>query len=186
MVCGEAFDSKADSQVSISDVTKGTCVITISSGEYPTRDGKSSPTLLLLTQPSKAGETLEDFVHGFTNSPRYAGAKPIQGLPCPVKACLAFEIVTDKLYGEEGGAHLLVVAFASEQPDYPGLRLERPSTLPKPQKSDAPQILRPGEVLRRFDGTLYTFAALDANADIYSRSRADFEDLLKSMVVDSK
>jgi hypothetical protein len=99
---------------------------------------------------------------------------------------LEFEIVTDKMYSKEGGAHLLVVAFASEQPDYPGLRLERLSPLPNLQKSDATQVLRPGEVLRRFDGTLYTFAALDANADIYARSRNDFEDLLKSIVVDSK
>jgi hypothetical protein len=185
-VCGEAFDSEVDSPIDISDVAKGTCVATISSGEYPTRDGKSSPSLLLLTQPAKPGETLESFARGRLAGPRYASAKPIQGLPCPVKVCLAYEIITDKIYSGEGGAHLLVVAFASEQPDYPGLRIERPSPMPKPQKSDAPQFLRPGEVLRRFDGTLYIFAALDANADIYSRARVDFEDLLKSMVVDSK
>jgi hypothetical protein len=185
-VCGEAFDSKADSPIDIPDVTKGTCVATISSGEYPTRDGKSSPTLLLLTQPSKPDQTLETFVQGLISNPRYAGAKPIQGLPCPVKACLAFEIITDKIYAKEGGAHLLVVAFASEQPDYPGLRLESPSPLPKPTSAGGPQVLRPGETLERFDGTLYSFVALDANADIYARSRADFEGLLKSMVVDSK
>jgi hypothetical protein len=185
-VCGEAFDSRADSPIDIADVAKGTCVATISSGEYPARDGKSSPSLLLLTQPAKPGETLESFARGRLAGPRYATAKPIQGLPCPVKACLEFEIVTDKMYSKEGGAHLLVVAFASEQPDYPGLRLERLSPLPNLQKSDATQVLRPGEVLRRFDGTLYTFAALDANADIYARSRNDFEDLLKSIVVDSK
>jgi hypothetical protein len=186
MICGEAFDSKADSPIDISDVTKGTCAVTISGDEYPTRDGKSSPSLLLLTRPSKPDETLESFVQGLTSDPKYAGAKPIQGLPCPVRVCLAFEIITDKIYSEKGGAHVLVVAFASEQPEYPGLHLERPLPLPTIQKSNVPQILRPGETLRRFDGTLYTFAALDANADIYARSRTDFENLLKSMVVDSK
>ena len=36
------------------------------------------------------------------------------------------EIITDKLYSKEGGAHLLAVAFASEQPTYPGLRFLKP------------------------------------------------------------
>jgi hypothetical protein len=41
-------------------------------------------------------------------------------------------------------------------------------------------------VLQRFSGPLYTFVALDANQDIYPHARADLDNLLESLVIDSK
>ena len=97
------------------------------------------------------------------------------------------KIITDKLYSKEGGAHLLAVAFASEQPTYPGLRFESPRPLPKTGgNSNSPQFFRPDNTQQRFEGTIYTFLALDANEDIYVSSRADFDALVHSMVIDSK
>jgi len=184
-VCGESFLSDGDWHIDISDVAKGSCVVQVTPGSYPTRLGRSSPTLLLFTQTPRPSETLDAFRQRLMSNPSYAGARPIAGLPCPVTSCFAYEIVTDKMYGKEGGAHLLAVIFASDQPAYPGLRLERPEALPT-KPGEAPQFFAANDRLLRFDGPLYTFAALDANADIYQRSRADFEALLKSMVIDSK
>lgn len=186
-VCGESFLVKPTSQIDITDVVKGTCVATITPGKYPTRHGASSPSLLVFTQTAKPGQTLDEFLHGLLADPKYASAKPVEGIACPVSACLAYEIVTNKLYGAEGGAHLLAVAFASEQPNYPGLRFESPRPLPKGDGgSNSPQFYRPNDVLQRFQGQVYTFLALDANQDIYAPSRADFDALLHSMVIDSK
>ena len=42
------------------------------------------------------------------------------------------------------------------------------------------------ETPQRFEGPLYTFVTLDANQDIYPRARIDFDDLLKSLIVDAK
>jgi hypothetical protein len=120
-------------------------------------------------------------------NPRYAGKTPLTGVPCPVANCLSFEIITDKLYKSEGGAHLIAVFFQSDQPTYPGLRFETPQPLPRaPSGSSEPTFYRADETLQRFNGPLYTFVALDANQDIYSHARAEFDDLLKSLVIDSK
>jgi hypothetical protein len=99
-----------------------------------------------------------------------------------VAICLSSEIITNKLYKSAGGAHLLAVFFQSAQPADPGLRFETPQPLPKASNNST----QPEETPQRFDGTLYTFVTLDANQDIYPRARADFDDLLKSIVADSK
>jgi hypothetical protein len=186
-VCGESFTTKATSPVNINDVSKGSCAVTITSEKYPTRDGSATATLLVLTQIPREAESLEAYSQRMLKDSRYAGKTPLTGVPCPVTTCLAFEIITDKLYKSEGGAHLLAVFFQSEQPAYPGLRFETPQPLPKaPSNSSEPTFYRAEETLQRFNGPLYTFVALDANQDIYARSRVEFDDLLKSMIVDSK
>jgi hypothetical protein len=186
-LCGESFTTKPTSPVDISDVSKGSCAVTITSEKYPTRDGAATATLLVLTQTPSEGESLEAYSQCMLKNPCYAGKTPLTGVPCPVATCLAFEIITDKLYKGEGGAHLIAVFFQSEQPAYPGLRFETPQPLPMAtNKSAEPTFFRPQETLQRFSGTLYTFVALDANQDIYTRSYVEFDDLLKSLIVDSK
>ena len=186
-MCGESFTTKATSPVNINDVSKGSCVVTITSEKYPTRDGSATATLLVLTQIPSEGESLEAYSQRMLKNPRYAGKTPLTGVPCPVANCLSFEIITDKLYKSEGGAHLIAVFFQSDQPTYPGLRFETPQPLPRaPSGSSEPTFYRADETLQRFNGPLYTFVALDANQDIYSHARAEFDDLLKSLVIDSK
>ena len=194
-LCGESFTTKASAHVTLTDVLDGTCALTIDTETYPSRYGPSSASLLLLTQIARPGESLEAFSQrmmkvfsqGKVKDPSHADKTSLAGIQCPVATCLSFEIITDKLYKSEGGAHLLAVIFQSEQPAYPGLRFETPHPLPKVSKNSSdPAIFRPEETLQRFNGTLYTLVTLDANHDIYTRSRTDFDDLLKSLVVDSK
>jgi hypothetical protein len=186
-LCGESFTTGPTSTVNIGDAANGSCAVTIETEKYPDRHGFSSASLLVLTQIAKPDESLEAYSERMLKDSRYASRTPLTGIKCPVASCIAFEIVTDKLYKDEGGAHLLAVLYQSEQPAYQGLRFETPQPLPKPaKKSDKPAFFRPEESLQRFNGTLYTFIALDANQDIYARSRADFDELLKSLVVDSK
>jgi tetratricopeptide (TPR) repeat protein len=186
-VCGESFTAKANSPVSINDVSKGSCTVIVTSEKYSTRDGYATASLLVLTQMPREAESLEAYSQRMLNNPRYADKTPLTGVPCPVATCLAFEIITDKLYKSEGGAHLLAVFFQSDQPAYPGLRFETPQPLPKaPSGSGQPTFFTAKETPQRFNGPLYTFVALDANQDIYPRSRNEFDDLMKSLVVDSK
>jgi hypothetical protein len=186
-VCGESFTTKNSSPIDISDVTKGSCSVVITSDAYPNRHGSSTASLLVLTQPAKPDESLDAFAQRLLSNPRYANKVRISGVPCPVASCLSFEIITNKLYASEGGAHLLAVVFQSEQPAYPGLRYESPQPLPKtPDASGQPTFFRPPDIPQRFPGTLYTFVALDSNQDIYSHSRVDFDKLMNSFMVDSK
>jgi hypothetical protein len=196
-LCGESFATRSTSHLTVGDVSHATCAVTIDSEDYPSRYGPSTASLLFLTQAAKPGESLEAFsqrvLEAFTQrkvkDPRQADKTPLTGIQCPVATCLSFEIVTNKLYKAEGGAHLLAVFFQSEQPAYPGLRFETPQPPPKSPstaRSREPSPFRTDEVLQRFNGTLYSFVTLDANQDIYPRARADFDELLKSLVIDSK
>jgi hypothetical protein len=191
-VCGESFIVKPTFHLNVADVVHGTCIVTIDTEQYPSRYGPSSGSLLLLTQAARQGESLSAFarriLQAFTQNvvkdPSEGSTAPLDGIHCPVTTCQSFEISTKKLYKSEGGAHLIAVFFQAEQPDYPGLRFETPKPLPKvsPDKTAA----APEEAPQRFEGPLYTFVTLDANQDIYARARVDFDDLLKSLIVDAK
>jgi hypothetical protein len=186
-LCGESFQIPASLPIGVSDPKDGACVVNIQSDPFPSHGGSSTATYMLLTQRAKSAQSLDDFAHGFLSLAPYNTGKPIDGLPCPVARCLAFEIVTSAIYAPDGGGHLIAVFFASEEPDYPGLRLETPQGLPKPDKgTNQPVYYRPGQFLVRYSGALYTFAALDANADIYSKVRPGFDALLKSLIIDTK
>jgi hypothetical protein len=193
-LCGVSFITRPTDHLNIRDAGFGTCFITIDTEQYPSRYGPSSASLLVGIQVAKPGESLEAFAkrtfEAFANDklkyPSQAN-RTSTGIQCPVATCLTFEVVTPKLYKPAGGAHLLAVFFQSEQPPYPGLRFETPQPPPKASNSSGqPAYFRPEETLQRFNGILYTFVTLDANLDIYPRCRADFDDLLKSMVIDSK
>jgi hypothetical protein len=173
-LCGESFTTKATSPIDINDVSRGSCAVTITSEKYyPTRDGSAVANFLVLTQTPREAESVEAYSQRMLRDPRYASKIPLAGIRCPVATCIAFEIITDKLYKSEGGAHLIAVIFQSDQPAYPGLRFETPQPLPKISNQSAePTFFRPQETLQRFSGTLYTFVALDANQDIYPQARA--------------
>lgn len=185
-LCGESFATKPTVSINVQDVAKGSCVVTIDTDKYPERHGSAGATLLLLTQIPRDGESLEAYSQRLLNEPRYAARTSLSGIPCPAVNCLAFEIVTDQMYKSEGGAHLIAFFFQSDQPAYPGLRFESPQPLPKASNTSQPTFLHPGDVPQRFKGSLYTFIALDANQEIYPRARIDFDNLIKSLVVDTK
>jgi hypothetical protein len=132
---------------------------------------------------------LAAFSNRFLTDKYGALPKPIPAADCPTSSCLAFEIVSNKLYPEEGGAHIIAIFYASEQPEYPGVRFEAPAPPPKPSaadKSGGPTFYRASGVLQRLPGTLYTIAVLDSNADIFAPALGDFKAFMKSVVVDSK
>jgi hypothetical protein len=190
-LCGMSFTTRPSFHLNIGNVAMGTCPVTLSTEQYPSRYGPSSASLLLVTQAAKPGESLEAFSQrilaafskGELKDPHRAEKAALPGIQCPVATCLTFEIVTNKQYKAEGGAHLLAVFFQSEQPPYSGLRFETPQPLANLGETAS---FRPEEVLQRFNGTLYTCITLDANQDIYPRARVDFADLIKSLAVDSK
>ena len=185
-LCGVSFETPATAKINISDIQNGTCSAVSEGKFYKTRTGQSSASFALISQPSKSGD-LNSFAHSFLDKPAYASARPISDVPCPNEPCLAYEIITDKMYPTEGGAHVLAIFFASEQPRYPGLRFEKPVPLPKAKsKSSEPTFYRPEDPLQRLPGTRFFVAILDANADIYTPSRADFDTFLRSLVIDSK
>ena len=87
-LCGLGFSAHRDWHVDVRDVAKGTCIVSMETGPYASREGHSTPTLLLLTQCAKPQETLDDFVSSFVN--KYPSARQIQTTSCPTEKCVAF------------------------------------------------------------------------------------------------
>lgn len=181
-LCGIGFSAHNDWHIDIRDVAKGICVTTIETGTYPSKTGRSTPTLLVLTRPAKTEETLADFVQTFVK--KYPEARQVVPPSCPADKCVGFEIVTDAMYQPEGGAHLLVLGFAGQPTDYPGLLLEKPDAPPKSAPGDKVTYYHPTEKLHRFPGVLYTVLELDSNQSIFENAATDFRFVLRSILLD--
>lgn len=182
-LCGLGFSAHSDWHLDISDVAKGTCVSMIETGPYPSKLGQGTPTILVLSRIAKTEERLDDFVRSFLK--KYPSARSFQASSCPSDKCVAFEIVTDTMYQSEGGGHLLVVGFAEQAPDFPGLLFERPDPPPKTNSTGQDvTYYRPTEKLHRLPGTLYTVVELDSNASIFDKAAEDFRYVLKSIQLD--
>jgi hypothetical protein len=186
-LCGVSFEVPAEDGIRIGNIEKGICFAGAEAKLYPTRTHPSQATFAITSNPGEQGATLASFVRTFLKQPDFASARPVSGLPCPADSCLAYEVITDKIYGLQGGAHILALFFASEPPPYPGLKLETPIALPKADpQSTGPAFYRPNETLQRLPGTRFFVIIMDSNADIYKPSRADFEAFLRTLVIDSK
>ena len=181
-ICGESFDLPSTAPVKFSEAARGSCSATIETPQYSSKHGKASGTVLVLTQAPRNGESLESFSERLLKDARYSNRTPIEGLPCPGKHCLSYEIKTNQMYGAEGGAHLLAVFFQSDEPKYSGLLFESPQPLPK---ADRNSFFRPNDYVARYPGMLYTFLALDANESIYPNALKDFTAVVNSLTVDT-
>jgi len=123
-LCGVSFESPADDAVHRgSKIDNGSCYAGVETPRYRTRTQPSSATLSLHSEAASPGQTLASFARTYLDKPDFASAKTADGLPCPVGECLTYELITDKIYYLQGGAHVLLLFFVSEAPQYPGLRL---------------------------------------------------------------
>jgi hypothetical protein len=181
-LCGVAFSAHGNWRMDVRDVSKGTCLATMETGPYPSNTGQSVPTLLLLTRPSKSQETLNDFVQAYVK--KYPTARQITPTSCPSDNCIGYEIVTNAMYQSEGGGHLLVIGFAAQAPEFPGLLFEKPDAPPKNKPGDKIAYYHPNERLHRLPGVLYTLVELDSNGSIFDKAAADFQFLLSSIQLD--
>lgn len=181
-VCGMRFSAHADWRTDIKDVTKGTCIAMLNPGPYRSKLGNSSPTLLVLTRIAKPQETLDDFAAFWVKE--YPTARRVTPPSCPSDKCVGYEIVTNAMYQSKGGAHFLVVAFAGNPADFPGLVFEKPEEPPKTESAgNKPVYYRAIEKLHRFPGVLHTVVMLDSNESIFGNAEADFQYLLKSIQI---
>jgi hypothetical protein len=183
-LCGIGFSSHGDWKLELSDVAKGVCSFQIETGPYPGKTGGCYPNLLVVTRIPKPQETLDDFVRSALKAPSYNSAKPTTAPFCPSDKCLAFDVVTKAMYQSEGGAHLLIIAFASQAPDFPGLLFEEPRTLPKTKSDGQIHYYIADERLHRLPGTLYTLVMLDSTSSVFEKAKDDFIYLLKSIRLD--
>lgn len=180
-ICGLGFSARGHWHIDNRDVTNGSCVSTIETGPYPSKAGQDTPTILILSRPPKPQEQLDDFVQSLIK--KYPSPHSFTTPYCPSDKCVAFEIVTDTMYTSEGGAHMIVVGFAAQEPEFPGLLFEKPWALPTPIPKK-PTHYRPDRRLHRLPGVIYTVVLLDSNASIFEKAMEDFRFVLQSVRLD--
>lgn len=180
-LCGLAFSTAAEAEVAPHDVNNGSCAVTVVPPGYLHEVKFHTPTLLVLSNVTGRDESLEAYVEK-TSHMQTEHAQRVT-LPCPVDNCLGFELRKPDMYASAGGAHLLLIAFRTEAPAYPGLALETPQGPPVPEDGKMQYYTRK-DAPRRFAGTVQTVVLMDASEAIYAHARSDFEALVRSMTVD--
>jgi hypothetical protein len=179
-LCGVAVTAHENWQVDVKDVKDGLCAVVFNPPAYKARKGKSSPSLLLMTRSPRPGESLGDFVQSLTSG-KLAAATPVTAL-CPSVTCMSFDLQTNEMYADQGGAHLQAIAFERSMPAFDGLIYEHPISVQLDKaKAGEVQYFRPDAVYHRLAGKRYFLLILDSNGDIFEAAKKDFDFFVRSV-----
>jgi hypothetical protein len=177
---GASFLAHGDWKANIADVKKGLARVQFEIGPYRGNSGSVTPNILVLVRQPIGAESLNDFLKTFFHG---KAAEPLRIGACPAQECLAYEIIEPAGYKAEGDAHFLMAVFKREAPESSGLLFEQPAGPPTSENKD-PQYFRPTERLRRLDGTLYYFVALDTADSVLEKAKNDYEVFLSGIKVE--
>lgn len=185
-LCGVSFVVNVNSDIQIPDVANSACYAMASP---PAKKGEPAPTFLLITRPPAVDQSLDDFARSYlkahdVSKDNDAQVTPAVDLPCPVEHCLSLDLVVPSIYSKQGGGHFLIVAFERDQPRYDGLPFEKPEDPIKKEGLHGRAYFRAEPVFHRIPGKLYYMVLLDSNQQIFPSSKPQFEEFLKSIVVD--
>ena len=160
---------------------KSGCIAVFEIGPYKGANGNISPMLIVAVDAPEENETLQDF------AVKYIGQRtfdPFTPAECPISACIGIKGVQPEQFKENGGEHWQIIAFARDQPEFPGLLFEIPHDLPKPDKSAGITYYRPSQVQQRIPGKLYYLVMLDTASSIEEPALKDYEFFLQNMTVE--
>ncbi len=118
-------------------------------------------------------EYVESFISEYPDRNEYDLTNKYPGI-------LSWEMRKKDMYAELGGAHLHMAGIKRTRPEYPGLLLEEPTTMPL---STEIAYFRASSSLDRFHGDIFYVFILDACEDIYPEALKVFRDLLENQIV---
>ncbi len=185
-LCGISFAVGDDRDLQVGDISNGVCTVW---SNPPTKKGTPVATILLMAKRPAEGQSLDDFVKSFLKDHDVFSADKTQvstasDLPCPVEHCLSLDLLVPGIYWKQGGAHILVVAFERGQPRYDGLPFEKPQGPPITKPQEQPVAFHFAYISHRIPGKLYYLVLLDSNQQIFANSKPEFDQFLKSLVVE--
>lgn len=179
--CGLRFRIPAEWKIDRMEIQKGICDAVFSTGPYIAPQGPLSPEIVILVRTPEGRETLNDFLHRFTEKGTYRKVEPSH---CPAVSCLAVDGLQPNVYGKDGDSLPRVVVFERSQPPYPGLIFESPEAPPRSQSGSGVKYFRPDETLQRMPGKLYYVVGLDTASSIEPNAVKDFEYFLRHLTVE--
>jgi hypothetical protein len=179
--CGLRLQARTDWRIDRLDLTEGSCLAVFSTGPYKAVTGGLSPSIMVLVQQAKEGETLEKFSKKFLTKGAF---EPYMLTRCPEGYCMALKGKQPQMYEKDGGGHPRVVIFERDEPAFPGLIFEAPSEDPKPKKPGPFTFPRPNQIQQRIPGKLYYLVLLDTAASIEEHAMKDFDFFLENLTVE--
>jgi hypothetical protein len=179
-MCGVRF--KVPSAWSVDQVgfSNDSCVADFLTQFYQGTVSKRRPSVLLLVKQPENHETLEQFSMRFRHKGTFTPFTPAR---CPAESCIALQAVQPGMYGGDGDGHGRVVFFERDQPEFPDLPFESPTSLPTSGSSE-PQVFHPGQIAGRIPGKLYYLVLLDTAASIEGPAMKDYELFLQNLTVE--
>ena len=167
-------------EFSIYDYTKHQSVFIINPPTLKNKKGKEIHyTVALLMKVADNNETLENYLSNFVS--KYPDKKKIP-FSDKYDKLIAYEIHDKTMYQDIGGGHLYMIGVERKMPEYPGLLLESPVTLPK-GTSDQVNYYTASESKNRFNGKIFYAIMLDSCEDINEQSFAIFKTLFDKQII---
>jgi tetratricopeptide (TPR) repeat protein len=165
---------------SVYDYDNGQCACIINPPALKSKKGKEiNYTLAILMKAASANDNLESYLNVLLSKDLRKTKIPFSD---KYDAMVAYEIIDKTIYPDMGGGHLYLIGIERNAPDYPGLLLESPVTLPQ---GSAGQIsyYRPSNSKDRFKGKLFYAIMLDSCEDINEPSLAVLRTLFTEQLI---
>jgi len=166
--------------LSIYDYQKRQGVFIINPPTLKNKKGKEIHyTIALLMKVADNNETLESYLNNFVS--KYPDKKAIP-FSDKYDKMISYEIHDKTMYQDIGGGHLYMIGVERKMPDYPGLLLESPVTLPK-GSSDQVNYYTASDSKSRFKGKIFYAIMLDSCEDINEQSFSIFKKLFDTQII---
>jgi tetratricopeptide (TPR) repeat protein len=134
-------------------------------------------TIALITRVAerevKLTEYVDSFIAEYPDRNKYDLTVKYPGI-------LSWEMRKKDMYEELGGAHLHMAGIKRSRPEYPGLLLEEPVTMPLTSNIE---YFRATSSPDRFHGDIFYVFILDACEDIYPEALKVFRNLLENQIL---
>ena len=180
-LCGARLRTHGDWEVHNLELNNGSCLANFGTGPYRGTAHDLHPSVMLMVQQPKEGESLEEYAKKFQNDGTFM---PDSTLHCPVPRCISLKGVQPKMYKKDGDGHGRLVIFERDEPEFPGLIFESPEGSPKPDSGGGLKYYRPSQVQQRIPGKLYYLVLLDTAASIEEPALKDFDFFLQNLTVE--
>ena len=180
-MCGVRLHAHGSWEVNQLAFNNGSCVAYFGTGSYKAITTDLHPSVLMLIQRPKEGESLQDFSKKFLSSGTF---EPDSLIHCPATHCIALKGIQPGMYKADGDGHGRIVFFERDDPEFPELIFESPNGPPKPDSGGAPVYYRPNQVQQRIPGKLYYLVMLDTAASIEESAMKDFDFFLQNLTVE--
>jgi hypothetical protein len=145
--------------------------------------GDMLPTMTVSAHVAGKKENIEDFIKNAMNAMKFDVS--FEKYNCNLGLNESSYIgINSVLYPEEGGARIILVYFERNEPEYKGIRLERPREFSNTSEGANFYSLNADKIFSRFNGKLFYVIVLECSESIFEKSLAEFNRALKSFIVE--